>query len=443
MHKLWTMVRKEVYVTYTNRNLVLVMILTPLALAAVIGIALSGVNRGNTHVPVAIVNLDQTTASGINYGQVFVSALVPNASPNDTNAAMATCGMGNPQSTNVSLFDLTDAVQLNDAEMARQAVDQGKYAAAIIIPPDFSAKIGYSPTHPQIDPVAVEVYADSGQPNSAQMIRAIVERITDQINAGNIAIAASVSSLQQRFGAQFLQASTRQGFGAGFACGFSPAFNPVTIERQTAAGAPAMLDFFVYMSCGQAVFWVMFTAFRGATDILNERQQGTLPRLVVMAVRPTALLAGKLIGTFINCLLQLALLFVAFTVVRSLTNGAFRWIWGNDFVSIGLLMVAVSLSAAGLGTLAMSLTPTAEQAMALAGLLATFLGALGGVFFPVRGVPILEQLAVVSPTYWGSDAFYRLAVGQGGIIPHLIILVLLGGVTFSAGVWLFVRRLGD
>ncbi|MFN8372388.1 MAG: hypothetical protein U0694_05870 [Anaerolineae bacterium] len=44
------------------------------------------------------------------------------------------------------LYDLTDAVEMNDADAARAAVDSGEYAAAIIIG-------GFQPAH-QLQPAA-------------------------------------------------------------------------------------------------------------------------------------------------------------------------------------------------------------------------------------------------------------------------------------------------
>src|SRR5262245_12754093 len=135
--KVLTIAWRNLYVTYTDRNLILIMIATPLALATIIGLAFSGfISGGNDvpirNIPVAVVNLDQgVTANGttVNNGQILVDLLMPppDAATSDT-----------------ALTDLTNAVRLDDPDAARAGVDDGTYAAAIIIPSDFSQKVTYT-----------------------------------------------------------------------------------------------------------------------------------------------------------------------------------------------------------------------------------------------------------------------------------------------------------
>ena len=68
---------------------------------------------------------------------------------------------GNGNST--SLQDLTEAVLLDDAKAAREGVNNGTYAAAIIIPQDFSQKATIGPTKFTIEPTSIEVYANGGR----------------------------------------------------------------------------------------------------------------------------------------------------------------------------------------------------------------------------------------------------------------------------------------
>src|SRR5664279_1234761 len=112
--KIWTITWKELYTTFTDRNLILIMILTPLALATIIGAAFSGfINTSNdvpvSDIPLAVVNLDQgAQANGttLNNGDTFVTLLVPkNGQPDPTNA----------------LQKLTKAEQVADADTARKA----------------------------------------------------------------------------------------------------------------------------------------------------------------------------------------------------------------------------------------------------------------------------------------------------------------------------------
>ena len=55
--------------------------------------------------------------------------------------------------------------------VAKRAVENGTYVAAIIIPPDFTERIAYIPMfHPSIEETGITVYANSGSSISASVI---------------------------------------------------------------------------------------------------------------------------------------------------------------------------------------------------------------------------------------------------------------------------------
>ncbi|MCS7071965.1 MAG: hypothetical protein NZM00_10700, partial [Anaerolinea sp.] len=96
---------KDLYITYTDRNLLLIMLVTPLALAIIISLAFSSFFNASGDVPirdipVAIVNLDtgvEVNGQPINQGETYVRLLVPPADASADELA------ANP------LFQLTDA----------------------------------------------------------------------------------------------------------------------------------------------------------------------------------------------------------------------------------------------------------------------------------------------------------------------------------------------
>ena len=124
LRKILAMSWKEIYTTYTDRNLLLIMIATPLALATIIGLAFSGfLNSGGNDVPIqdvpfALVNLDEETTGfggAQNMGQVFVDLLVEGAADDQPEV----------------LLELTNAELMTDPDEARRRVDTGELAAAV------------------------------------------------------------------------------------------------------------------------------------------------------------------------------------------------------------------------------------------------------------------------------------------------------------------------
>ncbi len=433
LSKIWTIAWKELYTTFTDRNLILIMIVTPLALATIIGLAFSNFINTSSDVPVsdiplAIVNLDQgADANGttVNNGDIVVNIFLPEI-----------------HSSNDPIDTLTNAEKLDDAQTARQGVDTGKYAAAIIIPADFSQKLTYSQTH-SIEPVSVEVYASPASAISGTIIRSITESIVSQIATGNITIESTIQAIIETNPIAALRLATAgDTLQEGFAPAFNPTSNPVGIEQQTVTGQAATFNPLVTFGAAQAVFFMLFTAMGGAASLLEEQRDWTLQRLIVSPTPRIVILLGKLIGTFITCVVQVTVLIIALTIVGSIIAGKLEFIWGSNIILLALMILAVALAASGLGSLVASLVRTPEQGNVIGGVISMAMAVFGGAFFGTNIFPpslhVLTQLSLV---YWGTDAFTRLAQNQTDIGTNLVALTVMGVVLFGAGLAVFNRRL--
>ena len=109
---------------------------------------------------------------------------------------------------------------------------------------------------------------------------------------------------------------------------------------------------------------------------------------------------------------------------------------------MGLVIVAVALAAAGLGTLVASLVRTPEQGNVIGGVISLVMGVFGGAFFSTSIFPdFLKPITNLTITYWGTDAFTKLAQNQTDIGTNLLVLFVMGIVLFVAGLAIFNRRL--
>ncbi|MBE0689312.1 MAG: hypothetical protein IH587_04225, partial [Anaerolineae bacterium] len=124
MRKILAITWKDLYTTFTDRNLILIMIVTPLALSTIIGSAFSGFIGGGGNdvpvrdIPISLVNLDQgaeRNGQTVNYGQMFVDLLIPTSADASS-----------------TLLQLTDASLLGNAVAARASVNSGSKSVAII-----------------------------------------------------------------------------------------------------------------------------------------------------------------------------------------------------------------------------------------------------------------------------------------------------------------------
>ncbi|MGQ9909123.1 MAG: ABC transporter permease [Candidatus Flexifilum sp.] len=437
--RILNIVWKDLYITYTDRNLLVIMLATPLALAVIISLAFSSFfNAGGgvpiRDIPVAIVNLDEgveVNGQRINQGDTYVRLLVP---PADASAdALA----ANP------LFQLTEARTVATAEAARALVDSGAVNAAIIIPADFSASLTITGTRTELVPTQVEVYASGAAAFSGGIIRTVVSAISSTLATGSISIAATIDALVDRaasdpaFGLAFGAAALTGAFNPDFSAAFDPDANPVRVEQQTVAGERAAFNPLVFFGAGQAVFFMLFTAMGSAASLLEEKREGTLQRMVISPT-PRSLI---LIAVLVNCVMQVVLLFLALTLVGALITGQLTPIWGTNVLAILATIGAVALAASGLAALVMSLVRSAETGNIIGDVIAMFMGLFGGVFFNIQAIPALAPISRLTIVYWGTDAFTRLSANQTDIGFNLIVLAGMGLILFGAGLAVFNRRL--
>ena len=172
------------------------------------------------------------------------------------------------------------------------------------------------------------------------------------------------------------------------------------------------LDLATFFAASMSVFFLFFTVSFGVNGLLEERQQGTLNRLLGAPIRSLSIVAGKALVSFVLGIVSMTILIVA----SSLLLGSN---WGNP-IGVGALVVAGVVAATGLMMVVAAFAKTPEQAGNLMAILAVGLGMLGGIFFPTGlGTGFLSYLAYVSPHRWFLLGMTDLAAGDAvsSIIP--------------------------
>jgi ABC-2 type transport system permease protein len=153
-----------------------------------------------------------------------------------------------------------------------------------------------------------------------------------------------------------------------------------------------------------AVFFLFFTVEFGVRGLLEEREDGTLARLLVAPIPPTSILAGKGMASFALGLVSTTLLVIASTVLLDAT-------WGLP-LGVASLVLAGVFTAVAVTAFASTLAKTPAQAATYASLVAVVGGLLGGTFFPISQAPgALAWVRFLSPQGWLMDGFETLASG--------------------------------
>jgi ABC-2 type transport system permease protein len=249
--------------------------------------------------------------------------------------------------------------------------------------------------------------------------------------------------LRPIFGTYFIGLGLTGNFQPDFSCAFDPNFNTVQLDRQTIAGEESIFNPLVVFGSAQAMFFLLFTAQGSAGSIMELRREGVLQRMMVTPTPLISVLLGQMLGTFLIGLVQLVILSLAFTLVGSVIAGAFSPIWGGNLLLIGVVLVAAALSASGLGILLSGIASTPEQASIIGTVINMVMGVLGGAFFAAPQIPALQPFLWVSLVYWCSKALQTLAAGRGDVLLPVLVMGVIGVVTFFAGLMVFRRRLAS
>jgi ABC-2 type transport system permease protein len=176
-----------------------------------------------------------------------------------------------------------------------------------------------------------------------------------------------------------------------------------------------------FFAIGMAVFFLFFAVEFGVRGLLEEREQGTLSRLLVAPISPSSVIGGKALASLAVGLVSTSLLVVATTWLLDAS-------WG-DPVGVVLLVVCGVLAAVGVTALVATLAGTTAQAGAYVSIVAVVGGLLGGTFFPISQAGFLGTIRFLSPQGWLMEGFQELAYG-GGVSD--IVWPLTGVLVFAA-----------
>lgn len=412
MRKLFLIGLKDVKLAFRDRAALILMLLAPFLLTLGMGVVTGrfsgGSSSGISHIPVALVNQD---------GNQLGKALVELFQSKD-------------------LDELIDPTDYNDPAAAYKKVDDNQAAAAIVIPAGFTDSI--IPPQGQTAPgdvVQIELYANPTTPTSAGVVKTILDQFISQVEVGRVGGQVAVTQLVASGRIQVQQAQS-----IGQATGISEAnaasqSTSITLKNTTPNGAAVQFDVLALLAPGMALMFLMYTVSYGGRSLLAERNQGTLPRLLVSPTTATQVLGGKMIGIFLVGVAQMFILIEGTTIL-------FQLQWG-DPLAVEALVLAAVFGAVGWGMLLTAVAKTPGQVSMLGSAMMLTFGILGGTFINMDAMPAWFRIITkITPNAWGIDGFTTLALGGGlhDIQTPILALLAMGLLLFAIAVFLFGRR---
>jgi ABC-2 type transport system permease protein len=176
------------------------------------------------------------------------------------------------------------------------------------------------------------------------------------------------------------------------------------------------------------IFGIFFIVVSIVSNIMKEKKDGSAFRLHTMPTSYSLLIFGKLIVYVTICTLQF------FSMI--LVGVYFMPILGMDSLNLGdsfsgLLFLGVStgFAATSFGVLIGTVAQSEQQGAILGSLLVLLLSALGGIWVPSYVMPsVMRAISEFSPMNWAMDGFYKLLFrGEGffsTFVPSLKLLAI-------------------
>ena len=189
---------------------------------------------------------------------------------------------------------------------------------------------------------------------------------------------------------------------------------------------------------GTAIFMLLFSVAGVGTSILEEKENGTINRLLYSPLKGSTILYSKMLFAFFISILQLTAMFL------------FAWLILNLDMSVNipgliLMIIATSFAVSSLGIFMAAIAKTRQQAQNLSTIIILVMSAIGGSMIPLFIMPsILQKIALLSVNYWGIQGFYDLfwrVLTLKEILPKILVLLSIGIVMTLASIQLFKKRI--
>lgn len=481
--KLFAIFKKDLLIFFRDRADVAVQFLMPLAFIIPISLALGagdgyGINRDNSMILLPVVNYDQGSRAQIlmtgigeslklEYGydaqrvqsvglqndpqcrQAAAAAQWVNATataagkvtpapslpPSPTAAAPTASGTaltpvvktppaatpaGPSQSAaQASYISAGRNIARCDEAVARAMLQRAWRSAVLIIPENFSQAVDAG------KPAQVTLlYDPGGDAIRLQQIEGVVKGATIKLSLQN-QIQNGMSQMNELvvFGSGPLRGAVAQQSQSAATASPNPALSleKVFPDKYQIRRTP---DTYQQTIPGYAVMYIFFIATSMGSSLRQERNHGTLRRLMSAPVSRADFLGGKMLATVAIGLFQIFILFIVGVLLFNLNLG-------GDPLAFVLLCMALASAAAAIG-LAAATTRLRGAALTAPMILGAL---LGGCIFPLDLMPpFLRTLSLFVPHSWALTGFQDLMVrGQGlqDILPQLAVLLIFAAVFFT------------
>jgi ABC-2 type transport system permease protein len=372
--------QKDIRQRLRDRSAYIWGIIAPLGLAAIFSFLFSGVSDNALDVSFAVADGDGGQAARAFVDQVLV--------PLGEQGVFA-------------------VEEVDSASIARQMAADGDVDAAFVIPAGFSAAAeggGRS---------AVEVVANVNSPIAGQVARSVAGQFVGEISGVGVSLGTYFAVLRRAPQAGEAEALVPDAMAVA---------DPLVLVEEEKNSKELSSD--TYYSAAMGILFLFLTVQFGILGLLEERQNGTMGRLLAAPISRRSIVVGKALTSFVLGVVSMAVLVVGTTLLLGAS-------WGNSW-GVAIMVLAAVIAALGVMFVVAAFSHTAEQAGNLQSIIAFVLAMLGGSFFPVSQLGgLIGKLSLITPHAWFLRGLGDLAGGggAGAVFPAALYVALFGLVT--------------
>lgn len=393
LRNIWLLMVKDLKIFVSDRAALFFSILFPFMFVILFNFILAGVGSQDQRL---VINLaTREPQSGMSWQ--IISAL----ETKDPTALMP----GEPQ-----------IVWLKDYEKAKQDVADHKLSGFIAFPEDFSEAVlmGYGTN--------LEVIYNPSDPQAIAALNGMAQSISSEVGTQHVVDSAAMGLLvEKEITSPGSAGDLTQSIRALLTGQSGQVTEPplITFDTQKVgevkAGNPSN-----YVIPGYLVMFVFFTATFAGAQIVKERQNHTLERLLATSANRISILGGMFAGTAAKGLVQIIIFWAMGVLVFKINLGVAP-------AAVIILSVLVILMASAFGLMLSTFVKTERSASSIGVLTSLIMAPLGGCWWPLFITPQWMQfIAKFTPHGWATTGFGKLLVFGAdfkAVVPEMLVLL--------------------
>jgi len=323
-------------------------------------------------------------------------------------------------------------------DSAIDLVKRGKRAAALVF------KKGFADSVNAMKPLPWYLHYDAVQTQEMGILQSLLGRSL----YGSVGKTMTKNSITKNINAQFpgmdsttrrfVMAKIRGDFEQGNKSGVSGDLQS-TMKLNTVSVVSAKVGNLglVQAVAGTAVMMLLFSLTGMGGGLLDEKEQGTLKRLLYSPVHPAEILLGKMASSIIVATFQLTIMFVFASLVFHLEVT-------DKILPLAIVILSTAFACSGFGVFLATVARSRQQLQGMSTLIILSMSVIGGSMVPTFLMPQwMQNLSVVSINYWSIQGFYDVLWRQlplGVILLEKVGILLLFGTVLTGLAFRFFRK---